>query len=441
MMPGTGPIPNAFAGSAARYFWIVISALILTGFALQDPPSDLFILWSILVGLAVITFCFRWVYIHPAVGFLIPWFVTIGFAVVPLSEYSRPLQFSTCVIMLLIFLTWLLVTSAGPLMENRGDNTRPNPLRPGAEMAMFVAFAAFTVLAAINIVASGFIPIVSLITTGRSRFHEFGIPSVYGAFLAYANTLGCALFYVYLKNRRRIFLLLLVPILLTHVAFISRANVITLLVELLVVYSLVEKMPRRTTVAIAGLVAIVLFGLAGELRSGSIRALIGIRDEFDWVPNGAIWLYAYSHFNLLNLENAFLVSGAPYFDGSMWNSLLPTILRPPVEHLSFLEIAAMNVSSFAFPIYLDVGASGLLLCVAVIGALTSLCYMNALKTRSFSWITTYATLYFCCMFSFFWNFWFYLPVVAQLAIVPIFGWALHGSRKAGSESVGLAVGS
>ena len=61
------------------------------------------------------------------------------------------------------------------------------------------------------------------------------------------------------------------------------------------------------------------------------------------LPTIIVWLYAYSYFNVLNLENMITRSGAPFYDGSMWRQLLPSVLRPASVHASYLQLTSMNV--------------------------------------------------------------------------------------------------
>ena len=107
----------------------------------------------------------------------------------------------------------------------------------------------------------------------------------------------------------------------------------------------------------------------------------GVRSEFDWLPAPFVWLYAYSYFNALNLENMFTFSGAPLFDGSRWQNLLPSFLRPTAEASVYVEIDALNVSSFVYPIYIDVGPIGTLIWTAVWGLVMVRAAATAARAR------------------------------------------------------------
>src|SRR6202008_1373660 len=103
-------------------------------------------------------------------------------------------------------------TSAGAKIE----------LRRGFEIAIMLAVLVAAIVAAVNAAFSGFVPLFSLLSTGDSRYLDFGIPSVYGAFLAYSNALACACYYIYLLTRRRMFLVLFLCVVSIHLCFVTR---------------------------------------------------------------------------------------------------------------------------------------------------------------------------------------------------------------------------
>ena len=201
---------------------------------------------------------------------------------------------------------------------------------------------------------------------------------------------------------------------------------------------------RVSRLAIVAFVILGLsgFALLGDLRSGDIADTIRVNPGFEWLPSPFLWLYAYSYFNVLNLENMITQSGAPFLDGSMWQNLLPSVLRPTVDHGVFVEIEALNVSSYIYPIYLDVGALGVALVTAFWGWTTARIYRRAVHQQRFVDAATYACLYGCALLSFFVNFWFYLPVIFQIVFFRIFHALLFRRaqpRDLGGGSSALAV--
>ncbi len=171
-----------------------------------------------------------------------------------------------------------------------------------------------------------------------------------------------------------------------------------------------------TGLAVSG----VLFSIVGNFRTGSIRQIAGI-DE-DWVPDPVVWLYSYSYFNIANVDNLIARSNAPYYDGSSFNRLLPSFLRPESDQENpYLLLINFNVSSYMFPIYNDIGEAGVLVLTLIAIYMTSKRYSRIDRPSSISQVGTFCVLYFCASFSFFFNFWFFLPVIFQLFFFYVFG--------------------
>jgi hypothetical protein len=145
-----------------------------------------------------------------------------------------------------------------------------------------------------------------------------------------------------------------------------------------------------------------------------------VQPQFVWIPTSLIWVYAYSYFNALNIDNMIATSGAPFFDGYMWQSLLPTVFRPDFDHGTYLEIANMTVSSYILPVYIDIG-KGVALWTIAISYITTFAYQRAIQRSRFVDLATYGCLFFCALFSFFSNCWLYLPIIFQL----VFFWIFH----------------
>jgi oligosaccharide repeat unit polymerase len=114
------------------------------------------------------------------------------------------------------------------------------------------------------------------------------------------------------------------------------------------------------------------------------------------------------------------VSDAPYFDGTMLQTFLPSILRPEVSHSAIFEIPALNILSYIYPIYLDIGVYGVLIFTAILGFFTAEVYKRALIRRRFGAIAGYSFFYYSALLSFFTAFWLYLPVVFQLFFFYLF---------------------
>jgi len=378
----------------------------------------------VLVILTLLLVVYRLDYLHPTVVFVIPWLAIVGFSMVPISQNARELAPDTYKLVLAVIFVWMLFTIGAPVVRRDPDSNSKSAqvLSPVLRNLHLLSwgFILLYLLAALNVAVSGYIPIVSLVLEGDSGYADFGIPTFYGFFFAYANAIGCLAFYVYLKTRARKHLGFFLSVAVIHLLFVTRQHLLTLLVEAFIIRCL-AKVPvstlRLVFIAIFGLVAL---NFLGDLRSGDIRETIHIAEEYRWIPGAAAWLYAYSYFNVVNLENTMAVSDAPYFDGTMLQTILPSILRPDFIHKAIFEIPALNILSYIYPVYLDIGVYGVFAFTAIVAWMTAASYKSALAERRFNAIAAYSFFYYSAILSFFTAFWLYLPVVFQLAFFWLF---------------------
>jgi oligosaccharide repeat unit polymerase len=406
----------------------MLGALIVLVIGRLAPNSAIFVVISCSVCIFLCVHLYKFDYLHPAVAYLFPWLLILIFSIIPISSHARPINDATYALFLANIFAWMFGCVASPSgsAASRTLSTFRTQLESLAEFrdtfapTVAVGFIILYAFAVVNVLLAGYVPLLSLISTGDSRYWEFGIPSVYGAFLAYANALGCVAFYIHLRTGRRVYLILFLSVLAMHFAFVTRQNMATLLMEAFVIRSITVKQFSRFTMLWSVALALITFSALGSIRSGDIKAIIEVQPQFDWIPTSLIWVYAYSYFNALNIDNMLASSGAPFFDGYMWQTLLPTIFRPDVDHGTFLEISSMNVSSYIFPVYIDIG-KGVVLWTLMLGFLTAYTYRRAITLRRFIDISTYSCLVFCAFLSFFTDFWLYLPVIFQL----FFFWVFH----------------
>jgi oligosaccharide repeat unit polymerase len=398
----------------------LLATIALTLASVSDESRALAAL-AVAGGWLLVIVVYRLDYLHPAVAYSVPWLTVVAFSVIPISQYARVLDVETYRLLIAAIFVWQLATVMSPVAPKLGAPQSALPeLRKGAGVLVLVAFAVLYALAALNVAVSGYVPLVSAFLAGDSRYLDFGIPSIYGAFLALANALACVAFYIYLSKGSRRYLLLFLSVPVIHLFFVSRQNLVTVLFEAFVIACMLRGRVSRVRVVLLTLAALVLFSILGEFRSGNIKEIVRVTPEYESAPSSLVWLYSYSYFNVLNLENTITRSDAPYFDGTMWQRLLPSVLRPETQHAADLELPAMNVLSYIYPVYLDVGAAGVLIVTACLGFLTSLIHRRAIQTVRFAPVASFACLLFCAAMSFFIDFWFYLPVIFQLFFFWIF---------------------
>jgi oligosaccharide repeat unit polymerase len=411
-----------------RLLYTALSAIVVWVTAKFDTDPATFVIVACSACLLICVSLYEFDYLHPTVVYLLPWLLILFFSIIPISSHARPVEAATYAVLLANMFAWMFGCVSAPASSTPHRNkkaisyqsTSLAEFRGNFGPTLAVGFVILYAFAAVNVLLAGYVPLLSLVTTGDSRYWEFGVPSVYGAFLAYANALGCLAFYIYLRSGRRKYLILFLSVLVMHLAFVTRQNIATLLVEAFVIRGLTVKRFSTFTIIWSIALSLVAFSALGTLRSGDIKAIIGVQQQYNWIPTSLIWVYAYSYFNALNIDNTIAASGAPYFDGYMWQSLLPSILRPDVDHGNYLEISSMNVSSYVYPVYIDIG-NGVVLWTFIVGLLTAIAYRRALTLCRFVDVATYGCLFFCAFLSFFTDCWLYLPVIFQL----FFFWIFH----------------
>jgi oligosaccharide repeat unit polymerase len=417
---------NLVTTATERFFALTLAAVLCALAIAFFGMTPWLIGIVVLVVLAILLVVYHFDYLHPTVAFVMPWLGIVGFSMIPISQNARQLAPDTYELVLGVILVWMLFTVGAPIRVaanaiSRVPTTQPAPPLKNIHL-LTVGFVLLYLLAGLNIAVSGYIPLFELFLTGDSLYAEFGIPSVYGFFFAYANALGCLAFYVYLRSKKRKPLLFFLSVVAIHLLFVTRQHLLTLLIEAFIIRCFTIAPISRAKLAVLAVAGLVALNFLGELRSGDIRETIHIADEYKWIPGAAAWLYAYSYFNALNLENTMAVSDAPYFDGTMLQTILPSILRPELTHAAIFEIPDLNILSYIYPVYLDIGVYGVLAFTALVGWITAVVHKRALTQRRFGAISAYSFFYYSAIMSFFTPFWLYLPVVFQL----VFFWMFEG---------------
>ncbi len=354
-------------------------------------------------------------YLDPFVVFCLPWILILVFSLIPLSDYAITLHRETDRLVILAILAALLVTSPNlPARQQTLGWKKPRPslLRP--KFVLHCLDAIFVSLTVLNVLIAGYVPLIRGILTGDTGYLDFGVHGLYGVYLAFANAWGILHLVLYLRTRRLTHILRFVLVIVIFILFVTRQNLLSLTVESVIVFSLLRNRLKVRTLAIALLTAGVLFSIAGSFRSGDIKSLAKVRPEYLWVPAPVIWLYSYSFFNIANVNNLMFSSNAPFYDGSSLSQLIPSFLRPTYDTPSYLEVSNFTVSSYLYPMYQDLGVAGIVL-LTMVALWVAQRQRRAFYARaSLFRLGTFATLYFCSAFSFFVNFWFYLPVIFQI---------------------------
>lgn len=356
-------------------------------------------------------------YLSPVFAFVLPWLFVIEFSALEISNIFRQTSKSAVITIIVALCVGIIVGSARPKAEKI---THSSPNIRSAKRIIFLGLIAYLLFTVLQIGLAGYVPLIRGILTGDTGYKDFGIHSIYGLYNAYATALATASMYIYFMTKRRIFLLAPICVFFGFILLVTRQNILTLLVQWLVVYSIVIGSISKKKILAFVLVLLLVFAAAGEFRTGDIRQLIQLKQEFIWLPSAFIWFFSYMYFNVLNLDNTLTDPNVPYFDGRSIATLIPSSFRPEIEKAGHLEVSNFTVSSFLDPIVADGGIVYVVLFVALVMWLTNYFYLRARKTNNLLNVCIFSTLYFCMLFSFFSNFWLYLPVISQIFFFVIF---------------------
>lgn len=373
-----------------------------------------------LIGTAVLllVWAVRGNYLHPCFLFAMPWALILFVSTLRISEYSRAIGDQTQLLVSGVIWLAVLIASAARLLPTASTPTESTVYY--SRRNFYVVLALLLVLTAANVALAGYVPLLRGLGGGGTDYMDFGVPGIYGFYNAFANAFAVTSFALYLVSGQRSYLYGLFTVLVIFVLFVTRQNLISTLIEGMAVWALLRGRISAFRLALLGCAALVAFDLIGTLRAVNIRELARISPDYDIVPSALIWLYAYAYFNILNLDNVASDHRLPLHDGSMFWGLLPSIVRPEGGYEVELEVSNFNVSSYLSSVYTDVGLGGSFIVTFVFLAFAVASYRSAQATRSPFFVVSAAVLQFCCLFSFFVNFFFYLPIIFQIPIAAMF---------------------
>ena len=285
---------------------------------------------------------------------------------------------------------------------------------------LFLFWICFTVL---EVIVSGGIPIIWMILGNGKKYDEFGVRSVHGLLNALQLAISLLSFYQYKKYGKRRFLYITLFLILWNLCVITRQVIVVMMVELFFVYLYLEinKIKFLRNLFFYGLLFVVLFGIVGDLRSGSehFKYLAQPSNDWpDWAPSGFLWVYIYISTPLNNLLYNFTFETVNInlsFPNTV-SILFPSFIRNIFFDFSTYEVSgnlvtqAFNVSTAYASPYTDAGYLGV--------GLFSI--YSGLFTGVFWWVKSLKRIFYraiivqMIVLSIFFNHYFYLPVAFQL---------------------------
>ncbi|MCY1282190.1 oligosaccharide repeat unit polymerase [compost metagenome] len=355
------------------------------------------------------------------VALIAPWALILILSKFNISYLHKELSITTISIILIFLIAYLFGTTASRFSRASKIAFDNHHYSNSIFLLLFTIYLALTFL---NIILAGYIPIIRLIQTGNSGYMDFGLSGLYGLYNAYANALAAVAFFIFLKTKDRKYLAACLTVLAFFFAFISRQNIISTLIEMFIIYGITKKRIPTPRILIYCTLLLLAFSFVGDMRSGDILNISEARYEYSNLPSAFYWVYSYLYISAVNLNNYIIYSGAPFYDGNSLYNLIPRFIRAyfgaTAEYESYLEKINFTVSTSLKSIYGDFGYSQTILTGLIAGFFTNKLYKQSKISTSLKSTTTYSVLYFCSLFSFFTNFWFFLPVIFQIPFIYVF---------------------
>lgn len=300
------------------------------------------------------------------------------------------------------------------------------------ERSMGRWFYFWIVLTAVDVVFSGGLPIVWLLTGNSKTYTEFGFPVIHVFLTALLAVLALGKFGLYLLygNRRR----LLIPALQIFwgIIILSRALIMGSVMQAAVLWLCLRGInPKRVVqVFVVSVLVVLMFGYLGDIRSGSatFREVARPTSNYpEWLPSGVLWFYIYITSPLANLVHTTEMSKPvddPFFSRTIL-FMFPAPVRNALYGRQFSEDEAgagdlvtptLTVSSAFVGPYLDYGFWGMGCYGALLGLISAYCWRRRCTFRD---KLRYVIIGQCLLFSVFWNFLFYTPLLAQFVWIYI----------------------
>lgn len=365
---------------------------------------------------------------NPLVIFNFIWVLTLFLYEFKLSEIQRDLSSRTIVVF------WICVLSYNVSFWIHTVTKRKKVIgivvkrHLGVDTKIKICKYIVILLFFTEILYSGGLPIIWLITGSNKIYFDYGIPSLHGAWCGLVICLGA---YSLLKKTNDKWIYIIMGILI-----ISRQLVMSIVIEGLI-YAVFDrnflsynpesrKVPKWVFIVI-GFVSIALFTIVGNFRSGNdvMNIVFQAKDAYKNLPVSFKWIYSYMTFSLSNFDNLVNMSkGAVNNGASMLSDMLPTVLLNIFninikENPYYLISPNYTVSTYLPSIYLDFGLVGILVFNSLMAFWGANIYRNVVRNKNDVNMLLMSLYIHNIVFLFFQNFFLYLPVLVQFIYIPI----------------------
>jgi oligosaccharide repeat unit polymerase len=299
------------------------------------------------------------------------------------------------------------------------------------EQKLIVWFRVWIAISIFEIIVSGGVPFLWLIIHSSKIYTDFGISSLHGLVNSLLLSIGLCRFVLFLLTGKRRHLWVPAFIPLWAIVVVNRNMLLVSLIEFSILFFRLKPIKKATVFKLAaGIVGLILvFGAVGDYRSGSsdlIRLWAEPTEEYpDWLPSGVLWAYIYISTPINNLVYTSQVThpiNNPAFPNTV-ATLFPSVIRTILYGSQLgdaesgqLVASTFNVSTAYIGPFQDYGFVGIVIFSMTIAVV---CYVFWFR-RNLRDLLIFAVLTQCLVLSLFFNHFFTLPVISQVAWIPFF---------------------
>lgn len=362
---------------------------------------------------------------NPLSAFSAIWMAVVALSYMMLSGWQSPIEaetFSVLLVMQLAFAVLYLVGNGLKLKESRRENagTTVSPEQ------LNVLFIIWLLVEFVEIVYSGGLPILwHLLGTGKTYF-DFGIPSVHGLM----NSVGLVILLVATllildgKDKNHHLRHVCIFIFLYYLCLVTRQVIVSAAIEVLIVVFLRKPELVVHKVIPVALIAVLLFGIVGNLRTGydAFMYVSLIKGDIPSYLIGFYWVYMYLSMTITNINNL-VVMGLDPVGMNALSGFIPSVLAPffgidtGFYTADYLVTNAFNVSGFFVYFYQGFSLAGVLVISAVYGLLGGVFFRKYAENPNERNILFLAITMQIILLSFFDNMFLYLPSSFQFIVV------------------------
>lgn len=369
---------------------------------------------------------------NPLSCFNILWLLIILLYNLQLSRLFTDLSFKTYIVLIINIFFFSLAFLVGYLIRIKKHLKEENFVISYKKILKLFKFWLFIEI--IETIYSGGLPVIWKLTGNIKTYTAYGIPTLHGLMNSLGLVIAILSFYKFLKDKDKKLLKIVATIFIYYLCVISRQVLISLIIEIMVIYLFFNKKIPWKKLIIIFFITVIGFGIIGNFRTGyenflNVSAFKNIHAPKMFI--GVYWLYMYLTSLLININYAINSNISGFGLLPLFQHYVPTIIyrilyaNNPVSIPSIVVYSSYNVSGYFADFLIGYGIKGVAIMSFIYGFLGGIFLYKVEKNANEKNILYYAVYMQIILLSFVSNHLFYLPSGFQLFII----YVLFNSKK------------